>query len=100
MLHVAICIPARWLADKTQELAEFQFGVWDTGRTIDLIEVAFEKILSDGERMLDEQFMMNIFEPIVNQVEPFAQYLEYTIKRRLMNFAYGTSMISGYHLMI
>ncbi len=52
------------------------------GRTIDLMEDAFEKIATDSERMLDEQFMMNIFEPIVNQVEPFAQYLEYTFKKK------------------
>jgi hypothetical protein len=35
ILHVAICIPTRWLAGKTQELTEFQFGVRDMGRTID-----------------------------------------------------------------
>ena len=27
ILHIAICIPTRWLAGKTQELAEFRFGV-------------------------------------------------------------------------
>ncbi len=43
ILHVAICIPTRWLAGKTQELTEFQFGVWDMGRTIDLMEDALEK---------------------------------------------------------
>jgi hypothetical protein len=101
MLHVAICIPTRWLACKTHELIEFQFRVWDMGWTIDLMEDAIEKNARDGERMLDEQFMMNIFEPIVNQVEPFAQYLEiHSRKRRLMSFAHKkTSMISGYHLM-
>jgi hypothetical protein len=46
------------------------------------MEDAFEKIARDGERMLDEQFMMNIFEPIVNQVEPFSQYLEYAFKKK------------------
>ncbi len=75
ILHVAICIPTRWLAGKTQKLTGFQLGVWVMGRTIDLMEDAFEKIAIDGERMLDEQFMMNIFEQIVNQVEPFAQSL-------------------------
>ena len=42
------------------------------GRTVDLMEEAFEKIANDGEMMLDKEFMMNIFEPIVDQVEPFA----------------------------
>ena len=31
ILHVAICIPTRWLVAKTQELVEFQFGVRDMG---------------------------------------------------------------------
>ena len=51
---------------QTQELAEFQFGVWDMGQIVDLMEDAFEKNANDGERLLDEQFMMNIFEPIEN----------------------------------
>ncbi len=66
ILYVAICIPLRWLADKTQELTESQFGVWDMGWTIDLTEDAFQTIARDSERMLDKQFMMNILEPIVN----------------------------------
>ncbi len=47
------------------------------GWTVDLMKEAFEKIANDGEMMLDEGFMMNIFEPIANQVEPFAEYLEF-----------------------
>ena len=46
------------------------------------MEDAFEKIANDGERMLDEQLMMHIFEPIVNQVDPFAEYLEYIFEKK------------------
>ena len=52
------------------------------GWTVNLMEEAFEKIANDGEMMLDEEFMMHIFEPIVNQVEPFAQYLEYAFEKK------------------
>jgi hypothetical protein len=34
------------------------------GRTVDLMEEAFEKIANDGEMMLDKEFMMNIFEQL------------------------------------
>ncbi len=44
ILHIAICIPTRWLAGKTQELVGFQFGVRDMGRMVDLMEDAFEKM--------------------------------------------------------
>ena len=36
------------------------------GRTVDLREEAFEKIANEGVMMLDKEFMMNIFEPIVD----------------------------------
>jgi hypothetical protein len=52
------------------------------GRTVDLMEEAFEKFANDGEMMLDEEFMMNIFEPIVDQVEPFAEYLEFIFENK------------------
>jgi hypothetical protein len=41
---MAICIPTRWLAERTQELVEFQFGVQDMGQRVDLMEGAFEKL--------------------------------------------------------
>jgi hypothetical protein len=52
------------------------------GRTVDLMEEAFEKIANDGEMMLDKEFMMNIFEPIADQVEPFAEYLEFIFENK------------------
>jgi hypothetical protein len=82
ILHIAICILTRWLAGKTPELAAFRFGVRDMGQTVDLTEEAFEKIANDGEIMLDKDFMMNIFEPIVDQVEPFAEYLEFIFENK------------------
>ncbi len=82
-MHIAICIPTRWLAGKTQELGGFQFGVWDMGRMVDLMEDAFEKNACDGEMLLNEEFMMNIFQPIVNQVEPFAEYLEFIFEKKV-----------------
>ncbi len=52
------------------------------GRTVDLMEEAFEKIANEGVMMLDKEFMMNIFEPIVDQVEPFLEYLEFTFENK------------------
>ncbi len=52
------------------------------GRTVDLMEEAFEKIANDGGMMLDKEFMMNIFEPIVDQVEPFAEYLGFIFENK------------------
>jgi hypothetical protein len=32
--------------------------------------------------MLDNEFMMNIFEPIVDQAEPFSEYLEFIFENK------------------
>jgi hypothetical protein len=44
------------------QIFDLEYKIW--GR--DLMEKAFEKIANDGEMMLDKEFMMNIFEPIVD----------------------------------
>ena len=45
----------------TEDLANHDFGYFDMGRVLDLMEDAFIKIADDGELFLDEEFMMNIF---------------------------------------
>jgi hypothetical protein len=52
------------------------------GQTVDLMEEAFGKITNDEEMMLDEEFIINIFEPIVDEVEPFAEYLEFIFENK------------------
>jgi hypothetical protein len=52
------------------------------GRTVDLMKIYLKRIACDGEMLLNEEFMMNIFQPIVNQVEPFVEYLEFTFEKK------------------
>ena len=42
-----------------------------------LMDIAFAKIAMDGELMLDEDFMMSIFEPLSKDIQPFQSYLDY-----------------------
>ena len=51
-----------------QELGEWEFGYWDMGLALDLLENAFVQIAENGEWLLDEDFMMNIIStaPILN----------------------------------
>jgi hypothetical protein len=71
ILHIAICLPTRWLAGKTHELAEYGFGYYDMGEVLDLMEGAFEAIRDDETKILDEEFMLGIFDCISNRVDPF-----------------------------
>ena len=64
ILHIAVCMPVRWLAGNTENLAQYDFGAVSMGRTLDMLEDAFVKISSDGVLLLDEDFVMNIFSDI------------------------------------
>ena len=52
------------------------------GRALDLLEDAFEKIRDNGELLLDEEFMMNIFNDLSEQIKPFNDYLEYIFNEK------------------
>ena len=45
------------------------------GRCVDLMKEAFLKIADDGELILNEDYMMNIFKPIRDTVTPLDEYL-------------------------
>ena len=60
ILHIAVCLPTRWLAGNTRDLAEHDFGYFDMGTMLDLLDGAFGEILEDGSLLLDEDFMMDI----------------------------------------
>ena len=84
ILHIAVCMPVRWLAGNTENLAQYDFGAVSMGRTLDMLEDAFVKISSDGD------FVMNIFSDIVNEVEPFDKYLHFMFNEKSSNLV-GTS---------
>ena len=45
------------------------------GQALDLMEDVFVQIKNNGEMLLNEEFMMNIYQPLAEQVEPFQDYL-------------------------
>ena len=90
ILHIAVCMPVRWLAGNTENLAQYDFGAVSMGRTLDMLEDAFIKISSDGTLLLDEDFVMNIFSDIVDEVEPFDKYLHFMFNEKSSN-PVGTS---------
>jgi hypothetical protein len=82
ILHIAVCMPVRWLAGNTENLAQYNFEAVSMGCTVNMLEDAFTKISSDGSLILDKDFMMNIFANIVNEVEPFEKYLHFMFKEK------------------
>ena len=46
------------------------------------MDKAFAEITKDGNLMLDDDFIMNIFEPLAKKIKPFKEYLTYIFEER------------------
>jgi hypothetical protein len=53
------------------------------GLALDLMETSFESIIDEPELILDEDFMMGIFNCISESVDPFQAYLSYMFEEKL-----------------
>jgi hypothetical protein len=84
ILHISICLPTRWLAGKSHELGDYDFGYYDMSTVLDCMEDAFEAILDDPELFLDEDFMLNqIFSSISEKVDPFREYITHMYEQKV-----------------
>lgn len=90
ILHIAICMPVRWLAGKTESLSHYDFGYYDMGKALDIMESAFMEIIDDPSKFLDEDYMMGLFSEISEKVDPFKAYLEYMFEEKLGNIVENT----------
>lgn len=75
ILHGAVTIPYCWLSGKCNDFFEHGFDLYNMGFIVDLIEYAFLAIEDDGELILNEELMMSIFQPIVDKIPNFQEYL-------------------------
>jgi hypothetical protein len=81
------------LAGKSQDLVKFNFGYYNIGLTLDLVEVAFESIIDAPELILGEDFMMGIFSKSLEKMDPFQTYLWYMFEEKLsLNISRSTSI--------
>ena len=51
-------------------------------KVVDLMEKTFSEITKDKNLMLDDDFMMNIFEPMAKKIKTFKEYLTYKFEER------------------
>ena len=85
IVFMAVVVPMRWLAGKTHELAHRNWLERSMGRAVDLMYNAFVEVESDGELMLDEDFIMGIFSPLYKELPEFNGYLEYFFEEKESN---------------
>ena len=58
-------------------MGNYDFGYYDMGRMLDIMEDRFQEISRNRELLSDEEFMMDMFVEIENKVDPFAEYLDF-----------------------
>jgi hypothetical protein len=83
IMHIAICLPMRWLTGNSEKLAEFDFSALDMNKALSLLESAMEEVAEDGELFLDEFFMMNIFSELTDVIDPLYDYLAYMFEEKM-----------------
>jgi hypothetical protein len=82
ILHLGVVLPMRWLAGNTHKLAKFGWGECSMGRPTTLLYDAFVDIQGDGSLLLEQDFIMNIFSPLYEEIPPLKQYLNYHFKEK------------------
>mmetsp|Transcript_13403 Transcript_13403/g.29103 ORF Transcript_13403/g.29103 Transcript_13403/m.29103 type:complete len:910 (+) Transcript_13403:516-3245(+) len=84
ILHLAVCLPMRWLAGNSHTLHEYDWSVRCMGQAADLLEAAMEEVKVDGARLLEEDFAMGIFDKLVNKLPPLSLYLTHMYEVKAM----------------
>ena len=84
ILYISFCLPMRWLAAKTPELAEWGWGPISNGDAVDTLRERMMDIVADPTKVLSEDFMMNMFIKYVDALPPFKEYWEHLYENKRM----------------
>ena len=77
IMHIAVCMPLRFLTGKTHEWKTHDLGVVELGRAFDCWYNAMVTLSERPEKYLDKNFMMGIFDSIKPDLPPFVDYLNH-----------------------
>ncbi len=82
ILYLSVCLPMRWLAAKTSQLAEYKWGPVSMGRALDTLREAMLKVEANPRVVLSEVFMMGIFNEFYEELPPFKEYWTFLFKKK------------------
>jgi hypothetical protein len=72
IFHFAFSLPLRWLAGKTHTLGEYNWSVLSMSKALNAFEKALVSIQNDGAFLLNEEWVMNVFNGIAEVSEYFS----------------------------
>lgn len=84
IMHIAVCMPIRWLAGCTHKLGAYGWGPFNMGQVIDTLKAKLDLIVDRPGLILDKKFMMEMFDDFRIFLPPFDDYLKNTFNERQM----------------
>ena len=84
IFYISFCLPMQWLAAKTPELGEWGWGPISNGDAIDTLRAKMMDIVDDPTKVLNENFMMNMFRKYVDSLPSFKAYWEHLFQKKRM----------------
>ena len=84
IMHIAICMPLRFLMGKTHEWGEeFDWGVVELGEASDCLYDAMVHLNEKPEDYLNKDYMLGIFDSIKPKLRPFEGYLDFMFQEKM-----------------
>ena len=74
ILYISFCVPMRWLAAKTPVLGKWGWGPISNGDAIDTSREKMMDLVDDPSKVLNKEFMMNMFWKYIDVLPPFKSY--------------------------
>ena len=75
-------MPLRWLDANCGDLEQYDFGVADMATVVDIMDKAFLQVVNDGRKLLDEDFMMEMFKKLTDKIPPLKEYLDFVFNEK------------------
>jgi hypothetical protein len=89
IFHISVCIPFRWLAGKTHELkdydTDFGWGAMSMSCVIDSLYKKMNELHKSPSLIINDGFMMSIFDEYLLELPPFEEYWKVTLKKKQMS---------------
>merc|ERR1712032_258621 len=92
ILYLSMVIPVRWFAAKTHKLSHrtvhgYAWGVRSMGLVADIIYEKYKEIKEKPTLILDEDYMMGMFDTLGNDIPEYKEYQEYLYQEKKSSFA-------------
>ena len=97
IIHLSISMPVRFLAGKSHQFAKHGWSAADMSRVIDTLHSKLNDIHKNPSLILNENFMMNIFQQYRNELPPFEEYWQLIYHKKQMKVVSRTDGTSVVH---